>query len=294
MQKHLLNGHFKLKNCLFLIIIGAVSCYLGGTFMVDFLQNNPKALDGLTASLIAGSATGLGTIPLLFCRKISDKNMPFLLGIAGGMMLAASLFSLLVPAVESITELAKNDSFFDSILIAVPTALALIFGAVSMQIWDKLTPHEHVEQPTQLAGKNLMLVVAAIALHNVPEGLAVGMSVSSGFDKGMTVGIAIQNIPEGWIVASALLAMGVGVWRSAFLALLSGLVEPIGGIIGVILGGMAGTALPVVLSAAAGAMLWVVSHELIPTSHKQGYETIGTVGFMLGISLMTLLTVCFD
>ena len=118
--------------------------------------------------------------------------------------------------------------------------------------------------------------------------------MTSGFDKGMTVGIAIQNIPEGWIVASALLAMGVSVWKSAFLALLSGLVEPVGGVIGVILGGMAGTALPVVLSAAAGAMLWVVSHELIPTSHKQGFETIGTVGFMLGISLMTLLTVGFN
>lgn len=279
-------------NLFFYIFVGIVCIYFVGTFGLDFLQDNPKALNGLIASLIAGSATGLGTIPLLFCRKISDKNMPFLLGIAGGMMLAASLFSLLVPAVESVTELAKNNSFFDSILIAIPTALALIFGAFSMQILDKITPHEHVEH--KHADKNLMLVVAAIALHNVPEGLAVGMSVTSGFDKGMTVGIAIQNIPEGWIVASALLAMGVSVWKSAFLALLSGLVEPVGGVIGVILGGMAGTALPVVLSAAAGAMLWVVSHELIPTSHKQGYETIGTVGFMLGISLMTLLTVCFD
>lgn len=279
-------------NLFFYIFVGIVCIYFAGTFGLDFLQDNPKALNGLIASLIAGSATGLGTIPLLFCRKISDKNMPFLLGIAGGMMLAASLFSLLVPAVESVTELAKNNSFFDSILIAIPTALALIFGAFSMQILDKITPHEHVEH--KHADKNLMLVVAAIALHNVPEGLAVGMSVTSGFDKGMTVGIAIQNIPEGWIVASALLAMGVSVWKSAFLALLSGLVEPVGGVIGVILGGMAGTALPVVLSAAAGAMLWVVSHELIPTSHKQGFETIGTVGFMLGISLMTLLTVCFD
>lgn len=290
-MKNLLHGHLNLRNWLFLIVAGAICFYLG-TFGVDFLTDNPAALNGLTASLIAGSATGLGTIPLLFCRKISDKNMPFLLGIAGGMMLAASLFSLLVPAVESINEVAKNNDFFDSVLIAIPTAVALIFGAVSMQILDKITPHEHVEHPQE--DKNLMLVVAAIALHNVPEGLAVGMSVSSGFDKGMTVGIAIQNIPEGWIVASALLAMGVGVWKSAFLALLSGLVEPIGGILGVILGGMAGTALPVVLSAAAGAMLWVVSHELIPTSHKQGFETIGTVGFMLGISLMTLLTVCFD
>lgn len=292
MKKNLLNEHFSLKSGLCLIFIGVFCFYFVATFCVDFLQNNPKALNGLIASLIAGSATGLGTIPLLFCRKISDKNMPFLLGIAGGMMLAASLFSLLVPAVESVTELAQNNSFFDSVLIAIPTALALIFGAFFMQILDKITPHEHVEH--KHADKNLMLVVAAIALHNVPEGLAVGMSVTSGFDKGMTVGIAIQNIPEGWIVASALLAMGVSVWKSAFLALLSGLVEPVGGVIGVILGGMAGTALPVVLSAAAGAMLWVVSHELIPTSHKQGFETIGTVGFMLGISLMTLLTVGFN
>lgn len=249
-----------------------------------WLAAHPMAARGLQASLLAGLATGLGAIPVLFLRRPQSSLMAPMLGLAGGMMLAASLFSLLVPATGIVAASAAP------LPLAILTAGALLAGAALMQAMDRRFPHTHVESlDDSKAMPRLALVVVAIALHNVPEGLAVGVAAAAGADHGMTLGIALQNIPEGWIVASALLALGMPALRAAAIALATGLVEPAGGLIGVIATSLAGAALPLVLAGAAGAMLWVVGHELIPASHKPGRISAGNVGMVGGFAVMTAL-----
>lgn len=249
---------------------------------------HPMAAKGLAASLLAGLATGLGAIPVLFLRRPSERLMAPMLGLAGGMMLAASLFSLLVPAVQSV---AASSAPWP---LGMITAIAFLAGVAMMQRMDRQTAHAHVEEiGTNKAAPRVGLVIAAIALHNIPEGLAVGVSAAAGADHGMTLGIALQNIPEGWIVASAMLVLGAAPLRAAGIALGTGLVEPVGGLFGVIASSLAGDALPLALAGAAGAMLWVVSHELIPASHKAGREVAGTAGLAAGFAVMTVLAAAF-
>lgn len=272
--------------------IGIAMALVAVIFAIDqsaqWLASHPMAAQGLEASLLAGLATGLGAIPVLFLRRPQERWMAPMLGLAGGMMLAASLFSLLVPAVQSV---AASNAVLP---LGILTALAFLAGVAMMQTMDRRTAHAHVEEiDSSKALPQVGLVVAAIALHNLPEGLAVGVSAAAGADHGMTLGIAIQNIPEGWIVASAMLALGAAPIRAALIALGTGLVEPIGGLFGVIASSLAGSALPLALAAAAGAMLWVVSHELIPASHKPGREAAGTAGLAAGFAIMTVLATVF-
>ncbi|MBT9523574.1 MAG: ZIP family metal transporter [Dechloromonas sp.] len=246
------------------------------------------AAQGLEASLLAGAATGLGAIPVLMLRRPSERLMAPMLGLAGGMMLAASLFSLLVPAVQTVM---ASDAVWS---LGIATAGALLAGVAAMQMLDRRLPHEHVEEVESSGMQpNVALVVAAIAIHNVPEGLAVGVAAAAGADHGMSLGIALQNIPEGWIVASAMVALGAAPLRAALIALGTGLVEPVGGLFGVIASTLAGAALPMALAAAAGAMLWVVSHEMIPASHQPGRVGAGTAGLATGFAVMTVLAAAF-
>lgn len=270
------------------MLIAVVAIAFGIEQTQHWLAAHPEAARGLQASLLAGLATGLGALPILALRRPDERWMAPMLGLAGGMMLAASLFSLLVPAVQRV---ASDPA---PLPLGVLTALALLAGAAAMHRLDQRTPHAHVEAVDATAAAHrtlprLGLVVAAIALHNVPEGLAVGVAVAAGVDQGMSVGIALQNIPEGWIVGSAMLALGAAPTRAALIALATGLVEPLGGLVGVVATSLVGNALPLALAAAAGAMLWVVSHELIPASHRAGRETAGTAGLLAGFALMTTL-----
>ncbi|UCV23474.1 ZIP family metal transporter [Ferribacterium limneticum] len=255
---------------------------------VHWLAAHPMAAQGLEASLLAGAATGLGAIPVLMLRRPSERLMAPMLGLAGGMMLAASLFSLLVPAVQTVM---ASDAVWS---LGIATAGALLAGVAAMQMLDRRLPHEHVEEVESSGMQpNVALVVAAIAIHNVPEGLAVGVAAAAGADHGMSLGIALQNIPEGWIVASAMVALGAAPLRAALIALGTGLVEPVGGLFGVIASTLAGAALPMALAAAAGAMLWVVSHEMIPASHQPGRVGAGTAGLATGFAVMTVLAAAF-
>lgn len=255
---------------------------------IHWLAAHPMAAKGLEASLLAGAATGLGAIPVLMLRRPSERLMAPMLGLAGGMMLAASLFSLLVPAVQTVM---ASDAVWS---LGIATAGALLAGVAAMQMLDRRLPHEHVEEVESSGMRpNVALVVAAIAIHNVPEGLAVGIAAAAGADHGMSLGIALQNIPEGWIVASAMVALGAAPLRAALIALGTGLVEPVGGLFGVIASTVAGAALPMALAAAAGAMLWVVSHEMIPASHKPGRAGAGTAGLAVGFAVMTVLAAAF-
>ncbi len=268
------------------VALAVAAVLIGIDQAITWFAAHPMAWHGLQASLLAGLATGLGALPVLFLRRPEERLMAPMLGLAGGMMLAASLFSLLVPAVETVAASAAPWT------LGSLTALALLVGAAVMHGIDRRTAHAHVEDIEQRGDlPRIGLVVAAIALHNVPEGLAVGVAAASGVDHGMSLGIAIQNVPEGWIVASAMLALGAGPWRAALMALATGLVEPVGGLFGVIASSLAGATLPLALAAAAGAMLWVVSHELIPASHRPGREAAGTAGLLAGFAVMTTLAV---
>lgn len=268
--------------------VGLLMALVGIVFGIDqavqWLSAHPMAARGLEASLLAGAATGLGAIPVLMLRRPSERLMAPMLGLAGGMMLAASLFSLLVPAVQTVA--ASGTPW----ALGIATAAALLAGAGAMQTLDRRLPHAHVET-VEADGMmpNVSLVVAAISLHNIPEGLAVGVVAAAGADHGMSLGIALQNIPEGWIVASAMVALGAAPLRAALIALGTGLVEPLGGLFGVVASSMAGAALPLALAAAAGAMLWVVSHEMIPASHRPGRIGAGTAGLAAGFAVMTTL-----
>lgn len=270
------------------IAMAVVAVAFGIELAADWLAAHPMAARGLEASLLAGAATGLGAIPVLMLRRPSERLMAPMLGLAGGMMLAASLFSLLVPAVQTVI---ASDAVWS---LGIATAGALLAGVAAMQMLDRRLPHAHVEE-VESSGlqPNVALVVAAIAIHNVPEGLAVGVAAAAGADHGMSLGIALQNIPEGWIVASAMVALGAVPLRAALIALGTGLVEPVGGLFGVIASTVAGAALPMALAAAAGAMLWVVSHEMIPASHKPGRVGAGTTGLAAGFAVMTVLAAAF-
>ncbi len=268
--------------------MGVVALTFGIEQGLQWLAAHPMATQGLQASLLAGAATGLGAIPVLLLRRPSERLMAPMLGLAGGMMLAASLFSLLVPAVQTV---AASDAPW---LLGILTAAAFLAGVAGMQTLDRRLPHEHVED-VEARGlmPNVALVVAAIAIHNLPEGLAVGVAAAAGADHGMSLGIALQNVPEGWIVASAMIALGAAPLRAALIALGTGLVEPVGGLFGVIASTLAGAALPLALAAAAGAMLWVVSHEMIPASHRPGRIGAGTAGLAAGFAVMTTLASVF-
>ncbi len=270
------------------LMMAAIAISFGAEQAAQWLSQHPMAAQGIQASLLAGLATGLGAIPVLFLRRPQASVMAPMLGLAGGMMLAASLFSLLVPAIGMVVESGAPWS------LGLATAIALLIGAAMMHGMDRRMPHAHVETLEESGLQpRVGLVVAAIALHNVPEGLAVGVAATAGADHGMSLGIALQNIPEGWIVASAMLALGAAPWRAAAIALGTGLVEPVGGLFGVMASTLAGAALPIALAGAAGAMLWVVSHELIPASHRPGREAAGTAGLLTGFAVMALLASVF-
>jgi ZIP family zinc transporter len=237
---------------------------------------------GLTASLLAGLATGVGALPILLFKDVSDRLLDVMLGFAGGVMLAASSFSLLVPALEM------------SNIWTV--AMGFSLGASIIHVIDRYTPHAHIwtgaEGPAAPRLSGLMLMVIAITIHNFPEGLAVGVSFGGGdVARGVLVALAIglQNMPEGLAVAFPLVREGYSRSKSLWTATLTGLVEPVGGLLGVALVSLAEPLLPWGLAFAAGAMVFVVSDEMIPESHREGFEREATFGLIVGFLVMMIL-----
>ena len=251
---------------------------------------NEAVRAALAATLFTALATGAGALPVLVIRQISDAMRDTLLGFGAGVMLAASFFSLLAPALETGAELAGNP--VGGVLIA---AAGVIIGAAVLMVSDRWMPHEHfvkgreVGQPaTPENAAGLWLFVTAITLHNIPEGLAVGVAQGGSSGTALTAGIAIQNMPEGLIVAIALVTLGISRWKAAALALATGMAEPLGGLVGASAIGYAATMLPWGLAFAAGAMLFVISHEIIPETHRNGNERVATIGLICGFVLMML------
>ena len=240
---------------------------------------------GAIASLAAGLATGAGALPVLFTRRISDRLLDVMLGFSAGVMLAATSFSLIVPALD-----------LGGPWVAV---LGLILGALVLHLVDRFIPHFHpiigAEGPPSKLSK-VWLFVIAITIHNFPEGLAVGVSFGGGdAAAGLVIALAIglQNMPEGLAVALPLLREKYSRIKSLGYATLTGLVEPVGGLLGVALISVFQPILPWGLAFAAGAMLFVVSDEMIPESHRKGFAREATFGLIAGFVVMMFLDTLF-
>ncbi len=235
---------------------------------------------------------------------MSMRLQKSLLGFASGVMVAASIWSLLIPAMEM--EASSQCSLIGGALGSVlPAALGFLLGMGFLLLIDELTPHLHIgtDKPEGIRShlsKTAMLTLA-VTIHNLPEGMAVGV-VFAGADSGMTnislasavavsLGIAIQNVPEGAIISMPMRAAGNSRWRSFLIGSLSGVVEPIGAIAVLLLASMLMPVLPYMLAFAAGAMFYVVVEELIPEASNGQHSNLSTIGFAIGFVLMMVLDV---
>lgn len=252
-------------------------------------------IPGLRLALLGGTAgfaaTALGALPALAMRGMPQRIEDGLLGFAAGMMLAASAFSLLLPGLDAATGILG-----DQALGAAVVVFGMAMGVALMLGLDAFTPHEHVRTgtcgPSLARVRRIWLFVFAIALHNLPEGMAVGVSFArADLSVGLPVAVAIalQDIPEGLAVALALRGAGFTPRLSVLVAAASGLLEPFGALLGVAMSSGMALAYPAGMGLAAGAMLFVVSHEVIPETHRNGHQTSATLGLMAGFALMMVL-----
>ena len=261
-----------------------------GHRLLDSLS--PVAL-GTLGSLAAGLMTAAGALPVLIGHQPSRANRDLLLGFAAGVMLAASFFSLIIPALAA-AEL-RHDS------TALPAAIVcagILLGMGAVALLNEALPHEHFrsgrEGPAAASLRRVWLFIFAITIHNFPEGLAVGVGFGArGIEGGLplAIGIGLQNAPEGLAVAVALLGEGYRPQHAWAIAALTGLIEPVGGLLGAAVVQVADPLLPWGLAFAAGAMLYVISHEIIPETHRAGHQRRATLGLAIGLVLMLFLDV---
>ncbi len=243
---------------------------------------------GFFASILAGLATGLGALPVIFFRTVSSNLFSSLLGAAAGVMLAATAFSLLVPG------MVFGNALWPGIGIYVVSA-GMLIGALFLHYADRQLPHVHFDAvlDTQINSlRKVWLFVIAITIHNFPEGMSVGVSFGSGEMKNglvLAIAIALQNIPEGMAVALLLVSLGFNRWRAVGIALATGLVEPVGGLLGITMVTVFQSVLPVAMGFAAGAMLFVISEEIIPETHAKGRSRYATFSLMIGFIIMMIL-----
>jgi len=237
------------------------------------------------------AATALGAAPALVLRGIPQRLEDSLLGMAAGMMLAASAFSLLLPGLAAGAEILDSKLWGAGVVV-----LGMALGVLLMLGLDAFTPHEHDKTgpcgPGHEKCGRIWLFVFAIALHNLPEGMAIGVSFSQGdmaVGLPLTTAIVLQDIPEGLAVALALRRAGLTPWLAVLVAAASGLLEPLGALLGVGLSSGLAVTYPIGLGLAAGAMIFIVSHEVIPETHRNGHQTPATLGLMVGFALMMLL-----
>ncbi|MGL4207691.1 MAG: ZIP family metal transporter [Aeromonadaceae bacterium] len=274
-----------------LALTAMLSLLVQSLIMVLGGQTSAGARYGLIGGLAGFATTALGALPALTLRSIPQRVEDAMLGFAAGMMLAASAFSLLLPGLASAEELTGHSG-----LAAAVVVLGMTLGVLLMLGLDQFTPHEHEKTgpcgPGYETCSRVWLFVFAIALHNLPEGMAIGVSFSQGdmsVGLPLTSAIALQDIPEGLAVALAMCAAGFRAPFAVLVAIGSGVLEPVGALIGIGLASGLAIAYPIGLGLAAGAMLFVVSHEVIPQTHRNGHQTFATLGLMLGFALMMTL-----
>ncbi len=251
----------------------------------------------LAGLLIPFAGTTLGSAMVFFMRGMHKKIEKLLLGFASGVMIAASVWSLLIPAIDMAGEQGQ--------IAWIPAAGGFLGGMAFLLVLDSLIPHLHLEstepEGVESSLKKTTMLVLAVTLHNIPEGMSVGVTFAGALigDAGITmawafalaVGIAIQNFPEGAIISMPLRSEGVSKGRAFVYGALSGIVEPIGAFVTILLAEQIVSALPVFLAFAAGAMIYVVVEELIPEAQAGDHSNVGTVGVAIGFVVMMILDV---
>jgi ZIP family zinc transporter len=258
-------------------------------------------LQALLATLFTYGLTALGAGTVFFFKNINRKVLDGMLGFAGGVMIAASFWSLLAPSIE----MAKAAAGTSGVPSWFPAAAGFLAGGLFLRLADRILPHLHIEAPEAEGiktnwGRSILLVLA-ITLHNIPEGLAVGVSfgaAAAGIPGAglagafaLALGIGLQNFPEGAAVSIPLRRDGLSRRKSFWYGQLSGLVEPVAGVLGAALVFYIQPILPYALAFAAGAMIFVVAEEVIPESQQKGNEHIATLGLLIGFALMMSLDV---
>lgn len=268
-------------------------------WLVEFFQQYHPVTQALIATLFTWFVTAAGAVPVLFAKRVNQKMMDGMLGLAAGVMIAASFWSLLAPAIE----MSGGDW--------KPATIGFLAGGFFLYVIDKILPHLHLGLKTSEAEgiktswHRSTLLVLAITLHNIPEGLAVGVAfgaVAQATDAAMakemmlggialTIGIGLQNFPEGLAVAMPLRREGLGRFKAFMYGQASGVVEPMAGVLGAWLVMSMESLLPYGLAFAAGAMIFVVVEELIPESQRGRHNDFATVGAMVGFAIMMMLDV---
>lgn len=236
-----------------------------------------------------GLMTALGAIPVFFTKNVSQKLLDVMLGFAAGIMLSATCFSLVMPSIE------YGGGNFKAVII---TSAGIILGAFIIDMIDKFSPHEHLidkrREGVSSSLSQIWLFIIAITIHNFPEGMATGVGFGTeniGDGLALALGIGIQNMPEGLAVALSLVREKYSVRYAFIVAALTGLVEPVGAVLGFGLVNIFKPVLPVVLASAAGAMLFVICDEIIPETHSKGYEREATYGIIFGFVIMMVLDI---
>jgi ZIP family zinc transporter len=270
--------------------------------MIDWFRDLPPVIQALLAGSFTWLVTAVGASIVFFTRDLPRRGLDAMLGFAAGVMIAASIWSLIMPAIE-LSELRGDIAW-------LPAAVGVIGGAAFLRIADRITPHLHfgmdvsqAEGP-ESAWRRTTLLVMAITLHNIPEGLAVGVAfgaLASGasdlpagtFEAAMTLalGIGLQNFPEGIAVAMPLRREGVSKGRSFWFGQLSAAVEPVAAVVGALAVVVVTPILPYALAFAAGAMLFVVVEELIPESQAGSHTDLATTATLIGFVFMMVLDV---
>jgi ZIP family zinc transporter len=281
--------------------LAAVSTFWGPTRAWWMAVEGGSALvAGVQASLLAAVATAVGALPVFVVQRLSKRQESAFMAFSAGVMLAAAVFALLLPSLDASAALLGAGGSG-----ALLTGLGLALGMGLMLAIDRALPHEHAVLPPsapghatawlpgEAASQRAWLMVLALMIHNVPEGLAVGAAYAGPADAntvhdGAAVALAIglQNMPEGLIVAMALRTLGLSAWQAWGVAALTGLAEPLGALLGIAVLGSVPVFYPLGLALAAGAMIFVVSHEIIPETHRNGFESAASATLLAGFIFM--------
>jgi len=260
-----------------------------GSLVEQIMNANPKMLAALMGGGAAAAATALGTLPVLFAQNFSKRTYDCFLGFGGGVMLGATAFSLVIPALS-----AARSSGAGSWEASLMIGAGIMAGAGAILLLGRVVRTDGVLtfSKEDVSLRRAWLFVWAVALHNLPEGLAIGVAFA-GIDteKAMSLatGVSIQDVPEGLVVALALHAVGYSRLVAVGMGVMSGLIEPIAAVFGVALIGISSGLLPFALAAAAGAMLLVIVNDVIPESRQAGNGTQASIALVFGFILMTVL-----
>jgi len=261
-----------------------------------FAELHP-VLQALLATLGTWGLTAAGAALVVFTRQVSRRYLDASVGFAAGVMIAASFWSLLAPSIDYAEQLGYGRWRW------VPPLAGFLLGAAFLRLLDRLLPHMHPDLKTvegfKTAWQRATLLVLAITIHNVPEGLAVGVAFGAAAHEGgslgaavaLAIGIGLQNFPEGSAVSLPLRREGMGRGRALWYGQLSGVVEPVAGVLGALLVVTVRAVLPYALAFAAGAMIFVVAEELIPESQREGNVHLATAGVIVGFAVMMTLDV---